>query len=111
MSGGTGVSSLGAVIPHDPTSSLLKSAYPIDLPHSLGGETHLYESRGGWIPRNSANKESYTPHTMKSPPKNLKKPKNPKKPHTKSPKSPKHKTKGGKKTKSRKNRTRKNFQH
>jgi len=101
MSGGTGVSSLGSVMPaNNLSSSLLKSAHPIDLPHSLGGNTHLYESRGGYYPREILEKKNSHNYTPKS------------KLHKKK-KSISHlhkKTKGGKKhTKSIKNRTRKNF--
>ena len=50
MASGTGISSLGAPLPNDSGASLLKSAYPIDTPTSMGGETFKYESKGGYIP-------------------------------------------------------------
>lgn len=53
MSGGTGISALGAPLPNDSGASLLKSAYPIDTPNSMGGETFKYESKGGYIPDTS----------------------------------------------------------
>ena len=31
-------------------SSLLKSAHPLAMPHGLGGNTQVYESKGGYIP-------------------------------------------------------------
>lgn len=97
MSGGTGVSSLGSVMPANTSSSLLQSAHPIALPHSLGGNTHIYESHGGYYP----GKDKKSIHHKK---------KSPLSPKKKSPQSHK-KQKGGKKrhSKSRKNRTRKNF--
>jgi len=51
MSGGTGVSSLGGIMPNDAyNSSLIKSAYPLGAPHGLGGNTQVYESKGGYVP-------------------------------------------------------------
>ena len=104
MSSGTGISSLGAPLPNDSGSSLLKSAYPIDTPTNMGGETFKYESKGGYIP--DAAKHS-SKHTPKHTPKHSSK-------HT-----PKHKRRvhrGGrrgrkscKSCKSRKNRTRRSY--
>lgn len=51
MSGGTGVSSLGGIVPNDAyNSSLIKSAYPLGVPHGMGGNTQVYESKGGYVP-------------------------------------------------------------
>jgi len=103
MSGGTGVSSLGSVMSANTSSSLLQSAYPIESPHSLGGNTHIFESRGGYYPgkENKRPKMSRTHHVYHSI-------QHKKKKHT--PPSPKTQ-RGGKKRKSKsmKNRTRKNF--
>ena len=64
MASGTGISALGAPLPNDSGASLLKSAYPIDHPTGMGGETFKYESRGGYIPDTSkySSKRSMKPH-------------------------------------------------
>lgn len=106
MSGGTGISALGAPLPNDSGASLLKSAYPIDTPNSMGGETFKYESRGGYIPDTSKRASKHASRT----PRSSRTPKTPKTIH-------KRKHKGGsrgikksrKSRKTRKNRTRRSY--
>lgn len=51
MASGTGTSSLINTVPVESNSSLLHSAHPISSPNSMGGNTTLYESKGGYFPK------------------------------------------------------------
>jgi hypothetical protein len=51
MASGTGMSSVINPVPVASTSSLLHNAHPIDTPNSMGGNTALYESKGGYFPK------------------------------------------------------------
>jgi hypothetical protein len=51
MASGTGSSSVINPIPVASTSSLLHNAHPISSPNSIGGNTALYESKGGYFPK------------------------------------------------------------
>ena len=97
MSGGTGVSTVVDVSPGADASSLLKSAYPYGTPHGLGGNTALYESKGGYIPEiHMASNKAATP-AKKKPGMGKKK------------KGGKSKTKKGGRSKRNKNRTRRAY--
>jgi len=38
-------------VPAETGSSLLHQAHPIALPNSVGGNTAIYESKGGYVPK------------------------------------------------------------
>jgi len=50
MASGTGNSSVMNAVPVESNSSLLHNSHPISLPNSMGGNTGLYESKGGYVP-------------------------------------------------------------
>ena len=60
------MSSINNLVPSASNSSLLSSAYPIALPHSMGGNTALYESKGGYVPdKEKATKAPRVPRVSK----------------------------------------------